>query len=161
MLLYTIMMVLLVASTSLQHTLERRPTPFSKHKRRTSVVLENNSSLQLRQRPPQMARFWAISICRRAVEPPSSTPCLVSLLYTIMMVLLVASTSLQRTLERRPIPFSKHKRRTSVVLENNSPLKLRQRPPQMARSWVISVYRRAVEPPSSIPSLVTLLRLSE
>ena len=84
MLLYTrlvwIMMVLLVASTSLQRTLERRPTPFSKHKRRTSVVLDNNSPLQLRQCLSQMARFWAISICRRAVEPPSSTPCLVALL---------------------------------------------------------------------------------
>ena len=84
MLLHTllawIIMVLLVASTRLQRTLERRPTPLSKHKRQTSVVLENNSPLQLKQRPPQMAIFWESSICGRAVEPPSSTPCLVTLL---------------------------------------------------------------------------------
>ena len=49
------------------------------------------------------------------------------LLYTIMMLLLVASSSLQQTLGRRPTPFSKHKRRTCVVLENDSPLQLKQR----------------------------------
>ena len=60
MLLYTIMMVLLVASTtSLKQTSERRLTPFSKHNRRISVILENISPLQLRQRPPQMVRFMS------------------------------------------------------------------------------------------------------
>ena len=226
MLLYTIMMVLLVASTSLQQTLERRPTPFSKHKRRISVILENNSPLQLRQRhlsagggasvvdplPGKSAvhdhdgtagrqhkpatdtgeasdsfqQTKASGICRPGVQLPSTAQTVSSVNGEILGNFHLSTGGGASVVDPLPgesavhdhdgtagrqhkpetdtveaSPFSKHKRRTSVVLENNSPLQLRQRPPQMARFWAISICQRGVEPPLSTPCLVTLLRLSE
>ena len=135
MLLYTIMMVLLVASTtSLKQTSERRLTPFSKHNRRISVILENISPLQVRQRPPQMVRLMSnfhTSAGGEAfvVDPLPDKSAVHDHDGTAGRQ---HNKPVTDTGERQPTPFSKHNCRISVM-QNISPLQLRQRPPQMVR----------------------------
>ena len=134
---------------------------FSKHNRRISVILENISPLQLRQRPPQMVRFMSNFHTSAGGEAFVVDP--------LPDKSAVHDHDGTAGRQHKPVTDtgeatdSFQQTQTSDICrpEDMSPLQLRQHRPKMARVWAISICRRAVEPPSSTPCLVTLLRLSE